>query len=277
MTPTPRHTFAACFAALLISPAAFAQSPHRVTVPLSIPGAPVTVEVDLIHGGISVETHANTSEVIVEVQQHALKTVKKPKAPRADGLKRLPNQTSGFEIEEEDNYIEVDSESWHQASGMDVKLIVPVATSVLLETINAGDIVVRGVRGDHEISNVNGQIAAYDVGGSMVAEVVNGTITATFAEVDPKKSMGFSSVNGTIDVTFPANLGAKLVMSTEFGEILTGFDIDLSNREPEIERHDSGGFSISVNRDTRGTVGGGGPEYRFENHQGDIIIRKAGG
>ncbi len=277
MTPTPRHTLAACIAALLISPAAFGQSPQRVTVPLSNPGAPVTVEVDLIHGGISVETHANTSEVIVEVTQHKLKSVKKPEKPRSDGLKRLPNQTSGFEIEEEDNYVEVDSDSWGHAGGMDVKLIVPVDTSVRLETVNAGDISVRGVRGDHEISNVNGKISAYDIGGSMVAEVVNGTITATFTEVDGQKPMGFSSVNGTIDVTFPANLGAKLVMSTEFGEILTGFDINLSSKEPAIERRDGGGFSISVNRDTRGTVGGGGPEYRFENHQGDIIIRKAGG
>ena len=87
---------------------------------------------------------------------------------------------------------------------------MPRRTSVHAHVVH-GDLTVEGVTGDHELSNVNGEVSATDLGGSAVVNTTNGAVRVSFTRVAPDKAMSFSSFNGDVDVTFPANLAADLL------------------------------------------------------------------
>lgn len=250
---------------------------ERIEVPLSSPGAPVVLQVDVDYGGIEVDVHDDDSKVIVELRPRALEKIKEPPKPRADGLRRIEDTSVGFEISEEDNVIEIEAEGRRAKRGIDVFVLVPARTSVRLDAHDGGDVMVRGVRGSHEIENHNGAISARGLAGSVVAETHNGAVTIELTSIEGGTPMALSTWNGDIDVTFPPGLKADLVMQTENGEILSGFDLTLRANRPRAERsEDDGGFRLTQDRETRGTVGGGGPEIRLETYNGDIIVRRSG-
>jgi DUF4097 and DUF4098 domain-containing protein YvlB len=98
--------------------------------------------------------------------------------------------------------------------------------------------------------------------------------------VDAQKSMAFSSLNGNIDVTFPADLKATVSMRTDNGEVYSDFDIQLqaTNPQPAVEdgRGKGGKYVVRVEKTVKGTINGGGQEIQFKNFNGNIYIRKAG-
>ena len=87
--------------------------------------------------------------------------------------------------------------------------------------------------GELEISNVNGAIQAHGRGGSAVANTVNGNLTATFKGVTPGTPMAFSTLNGKVDVTFPANVKAALKMKSDRGEVYSDFDVAVDKSPPK--------------------------------------------
>ncbi len=245
---------------------------EEVVVPLSKPGQPVTLEAGLTNGSIEVEAY-DGNEVVVEITSEK-RAEPARKSETKDGLRRLPNTGVAFAVEERDNIVEISSESWRQK--VDLKIRVPVATSVHLSTINQGNIKIRGVRGEHELDNVNGWIKATGVSGSVLAHTTNGDVTVEMRAVNSDTPMAFSSFNGDVDVTMPGSLKADLSMRSNNGDILTDFDVNLSAAPPKVERQTKGGgFRYSMENETRGKVNGGGPEMTFRTHQGDIILRKA--
>ena len=102
-------------------------------------------------------------------------------------------------------------------------------------------------------------------------------ITVTFTGVNPQKSMSFSSLNGTIDVTFPSDVRATVRMKTEQGEIYSDFDIKMSNSTANMEQNERGKrgkYRVTLEKMMTGTINGGGAEVQFKNFNGDIYIRK---
>ena len=87
--------------------------------------------------------------------------------------------------------------------------------------------------------------------------------------------MSFSTMNGDIDVTLPANVKAKVKMKSDWGEVYSDFDIQVDTAPQKIEEKDEGKYRISFEKYIMGTINGGGPEYTFKTYHGDIIIRKA--
>jgi DUF4097 and DUF4098 domain-containing protein YvlB len=157
---------------------------------------------------------------------------------------------------------------------------VPVHTSLSLKTVNDGNILVTGVDGELDIDNVNGDVALKNVSGSVVAHALNGKVLATFNRVDPQKPMAFSSLNGDIDVTFPADLKANVNMRTDNGEVYSDFDVQLTATAPqqvvEDGRSQGGKYRVKVDKTVHGKINGGGPEIQFKDFNGNIYIRKAG-
>jgi len=113
-----------------------------------------------------------------------------------------------------------------------------------------------------------------------VAHALNGKVLVTFNRVDPQKRMAFSSMNGTIDVTFPADLKANVSLRTDNGEVFSDFDVKLqANPPPQIveDDHSKGGkFQLKIDKTVHGTINGGGQEIQFKNFNGSIYLRKAG-
>lgn len=259
--------------------AAGQQSPNqeKITVPLSDPARPAVVQADVMTGGITVRGYEGR-EVVVQANYRGGESGREKNPAGAEGMKRIDNLSTGLEITEDNNVVNIDTNAFNRAVDLDIQ--VPRRCSLKLHSINDGDIRVENVQGEVEVNDLNGAVKLTGISGSAVVHALNGDITVVFTEVGSDKPMSFSSMNGNIDVTFPPALKASLVMQSQNGEIYTDFDAKMDTRatEPVIQdaREKGGKYKVRIEKAVRGTVGGGGPEFMFKTFNGNIFIRKAG-
>ncbi len=197
------------------------------------------------------------------------------KAKKTAGMKQLGGTTSGLEIEEEDNVVQVSAQSWKAAT--DIVIQVPVSSSLEVRTSMDGTIVVEGVSGEIDINNINGPVTLKNVSGNTLVHTVNGDIEAVLTRISADKPLSFSTMHGDIDVTLPADVKASLKMKTEQGEIYTDFDMNVgrkATRAEAAEKTEQGKFHITFDKSLLGEVNGGGSEISFNTFTGDIYIRK---
>lgn len=262
----------ACMTSMVL---AQAPSSDIVKVPLTDPSRAATVKVNLLAGGITVRGYAG-KEVLVEASARDDKKSPGEISPKAAGMKRIPNLATGLNIEEEDNVVSIGAGPTSRP--VDLKIQVPARSILRLKTINDGDILVEQVQGEIEVSDLNGAVTLNQVSGSVVAHALNGNVKVSLTSVDANKSMSFSSLNGDIDVTLPADVKASAVMKTDNGEIYSDFDVklDASATKPTVESSTgkAGKFRVKADRTVKGSINGGGPEMQFKTFNGDIFIRK---
>jgi DUF4097 and DUF4098 domain-containing protein YvlB len=244
----------------------------RIPVALSDPSRPAHVKVSMVNGGITVKAYEG-KEVVVEAR------VRNRENSRSEGgPKRLTISSTGLSVEEENNDVNINTDSYMHP--IDVTVSVPAHTSLKLRAVNDGDIVVTGVDGELDVDDINGAVTLNNVSGSVVAHALNGHVYATLTRVDPQKAMAFSSLNGNIDVTFPADLKANVSIRSDQGDVFSDFDVQLkaASSQPVVEdgRKNGGKYRVKIDKTVHGTINGGGPEIQFRNFQGQIYIRKAG-
>ncbi len=226
------------------------------------PGA--LVELDNINGSISVsQGTGRTAEVVVT------KTVKKGDGNMVKAimeeengvmrvctiyLNRDPNRSScrgnnstnsknGDRIEVTMNYV--------------VRL--PAGVRVRGETVN-GSITVSAIDAQADLETVNGDIRVQS-GAAGSLQTVNGSIRGSFARADWPGALRMETVNGAIELEFPANLAA-----TVRGETVNG-----SISSPDFPVTITGKWGP---KSFRGTIGGGGRDLQVETVNGNITIRK---
>jgi DUF4097 and DUF4098 domain-containing protein YvlB len=245
----------------------------RIPVTLSDPSRPAHVKVSMVNGGITVKAYEG-KEVVVEAHMRNRENSRNNEG----GPKRLAISSTGLSVEEENNEVNINTESYMHA--IDVSVSVPVHTSLKLRAVNDGDIAVTGVEGELDVDDINGAVTLNNVSGSVVAHALNGHVYATLTRVDPQKAMAFSSLNGDIDVTFPADLKANVSIRSDQGDVFSDFDVQLkaASSQPVVEdsRGKGGKYRVKIDKTVHGTINGGGPEIQFRNFQGQIYIRKAG-
>src|SRR3981189_677482 len=245
---------------------------EKIVVTLSDPSRPARVKVGMVNGGIIVKAYEG-KEVVVEARVRGHENSRNEGGP-----KRLAISTTGLSVEEENNEVNVNTESYMRA--IDVTVSVPVRTSLKLRAVNDGDIVVTGVNGELDVDDINGAVTLNNVSGSVVAHALNGHVHAMLTHVEPQKAMAFSSLNGDIDVTFPADLKANVSIRSDQGDVFSDFDVQLkaaaSQPVGEDSREKGGKYRVKIDKTVHGTINGGGPEIQFTNFQGQIYIRKAG-
>lgn len=249
---------------------AWAQDGERIAVPLSHPGQPGWLKIQLVTGSIEV-TGYDSNEVIVDYQSPEEKNKNKSNPP--DGMRRIPNDNFGLKIIEDDNEVEIKVDVPHKKTS--IKVMVPREFSLKLGTVNNGDITVANTKGEMEISNVNGGIFMKNVSGAVIANTVNGNLNVSFDQISADEPMSFTTLNGNVDVTLPATAKASTKMSTLNGEIYTDFDLTLNNKGAKVNQsRDNGVLRIEIDKQVYGEINGGGAEMIFKSHNGDILIRK---
>jgi hypothetical protein len=248
-------------------------SGDRFTVPFSDPSRPGTVKVTIMSGGISIKGYPG-KEVVVETKVQD--SDQESKREEAKGMKRIPNLSTGLFAEEENNVISIGSKSF--VRDIDLKIQVPIRTSLILKAINGEDVRVEQVDGEIEVDNTNGDVFLVQVSGSVVAHSMNGDLKVSMSSVAPGKPMSFTSLNGDVDVTLPADTKATAVLKSDNGDIFSDFDIkmDASVNKPVVEASSGkkAKYVVKVDQTMRGTINGGGPEMQFKTFHGDIFIRK---
>ena len=252
-----------------------AQSDNKVSVPLTDPSRPVNLTAHLVSGSITVKG-GDVKEVVVEARARDGEDYRS--GGRAEGMKRIPMTSTGLNIEAENNNVRVSADSYQRT--IDLVITVPTRTSLSLHTVNNGNILVSGVDGELDINDVNGAVDLKNIGGSVVAHALNGHVLVTFNRIDAQKTMAFSSLNGDIDVTFPADLKANVSLRTDNGDVYSDFDVKVQPTTPqqtvEDNRGKGGKYRVKIDKNVRGTINGGGQEIQFKNFNGNIYIRKAG-
>lgn len=272
-----RHlVFVYALCMLLAIPAAAGQvtKSDRATVEFSDPSRPGLLEVSTHTGSITVKG-TSRKDVSVEARVRTRPVSETP--PEKDGMKRIKLvAATGLEIEEKNNIMTVEVSSNMKA--VDLVIEVPLNTSLKLEGHNNGDIIVENIQGEIEAEHHNGPLTLTGISGSIIANTHNGEVRVVFDRIDPEKPMSFITYNGNIDVTFPPTIKATAVLKTVMGEILSDFDLTLETKpvkRQKDERDKGGKFKISFEENIYGTINGGGPEYRFETRNGDIILRSS--
>lgn len=274
----PSHVVAVlilCVAVAAMSPRGQAQQAggDHVSVSLSDPARPAFVKASLVNGGITVKAY-DGKEVVVEARA---RNRDGESARSESNMKRIIVSSTGLTVEEENNEVRINTDSYMRP--VDLVISVPVHTALKLNAVNSGDIVVTGVDGELDVNDVNGSVTLNNVSGSAVAHALNGRVLVTFTRIN-QKPMAFSSLNGDIDVTFPADLKANLSLKSDRGEIFSDFDVQVQASAPqqtvEDGRGHGGKYRVRIDKTVHGTINGGGPELQFTNFNGGIYIRKAG-
>ena len=155
----------------------------------------------------------------------------------------------------------------------DIRIEMPSDAELAVRTVEDGDVRVKGVSGPARLENVNGDVTAEGLCSTSMLFSVNGDITATFDAV-PDDDCGFRSVNGTIEVAFPATLNGTFAAGSWHGDIYTDFDFQPAPRTPVLIQEGRTWKRLSATALTRVNVGNKGPEYRFETLNGSIYILK---
>jgi hypothetical protein len=224
-----RISFSTASVGLLLTAVAFieAQSDaNRLTVPFSDPSRPGTVNVSLFQGGITVRASTGREVTVISSDARVSKSRDQPSGKGA-GLRRL-SQPAGLGVTEENNVMTISS--GRLMGGSDVELQVPARTNLKLSTVNGDQVRVERIEGDIEVTAVNGSIMLTDIAGAAVVHATNGEVKVTLRQVTAQKPMSFTSFNGDVDVTLPANTKASLKMRTDHGEVLTDFDVQIQQR-----------------------------------------------
>ncbi|HLY17215.1 MAG TPA: DUF4097 family beta strand repeat-containing protein [Bryobacteraceae bacterium] len=247
----------------------------RVNVPLSDPSRPAVVHASLMNGGITV-TGYNGKEVIVEARpRHESARESKPDR-KAEGMHRLDATGSGLTVEEQDNEVHVGVRTMNRT--VDLHIQVPFTTSLKLRCLNDGDIKVEHVSGEVDADDLNGGVKLLNISGAVVAHSLNEDVVVTLDQVTPGKSMSFSTMNGDVDVTLPADVKARVKMKSDNGEIYSDFDVHPEANPGGLktnENHNKDGrFRVQFDKVTYGSLNGGGPEMQFTTFNGKIYLRK---
>jgi hypothetical protein len=240
----------------------------RVVVPARNTSHPRVVNAKVFQGSIAVKTYSG-NEVIVESGRPGEARARAGSAP--PGMKRI-DLPRGLDVEEEDNVVTIRT---HPGGPGQLAITVPTDTSLNLKSFN-GSIAVEGVHGEIDASSHDGQITLTNVSGTVVANAFNGALKVAMDRVDPAKPMSFSTFNGPIDVTFPADLKANIKLKTNHGDVFSDFDIKITGYHPITEKNNTpdGKFRVRIDRTIYGEINGGGPEVSFQSFNGRITLRK---
>lgn len=242
---------------------------NEATVPLTYPGKPGTLEVNLITGSITVSSYPG-KEVIIQLIS---KEKKQTKPTSKKGLKKIGGGGYGLLAEEKNNLVSVGMDNPN--ADVDLIIKVPKNFSLHLATINDGDIEVDNVDGNHEVSNVNGDIKFININGSVVANTINGDIIVDLHTVTSDTPMAFTNLNGDIEIKLPATIKANIEAKSDNGQVYSDFDIKLQNKSKKTNGAKVNGYyKISLDGVVYGTINGGGPDITLSSMNGDIMLKK---
>lgn len=251
------------------APAAPAQiQPEMINVPLSRPGEPISMHIDILSARIEV-----IGEERKDVALAVTLTGGRRKIVTPSGAKMLAGGGAGLEINERDNRVSIESEG--PPDRIAIVARVPRRAQLNLSTVNDGEIIVRDIVGDLQLENVNGPITATNINGSIIAESVNSPIVLGLAAIAPGGATSVSSLNGDITLKLPAGAKAEFHLDSGRGEIVSDFELDVKPSKPLIERNEGrGGVSVRMENVVVANINGGGPVIRVKTLNGDIKLSK---
>lgn len=152
---------------------------------------------------------------------------------------------------------------------VDFLVRVPYGVHFIGKTVN-GNVEAEGLDGDVEGTTVNGQVEISTTGLAS-ARTVNGSIRVSMGRSDWDGELEFQTVNGGIQLAFPADLSTAFKASTLNGDIRSDFDLNLSGKQTR-----GYGWRPGRRKTVRGIIGSKDTDrdLRVETVNGSIRIRR---
>ncbi len=253
------------------------------SLPLSNPGEPVSIDLEVYRGSITligykgdtIEITAKTS--IFSGKDNDLKRVKngmnKNNSSRSTkGLKSVKSQGMKLEIEERNNNVEIISEISNQHVDLIIK--VPQRSSLEVELYKGGDINIDNINGGLELEAYQGMIIAKNISGPVVAETASTDIVVSFSDFSKVGPSSLTSHMGNIDITLTKKIAANINVQTYQGEIFSGLDKDFAIVD-EIKKNKKGQKQkIVLGGLMQAKVNGGGQTLSLISYSGNLYLRK---
>lgn len=277
---------------LMAAAAVNAQTPERADVPLTNPSKPALVKVRIMTGSITVMGYSGKTVSVEAVpmpivkDEHDLedheddldeeeaKELAEKKA-KSKGMIKITDKSLGLKIEEENNEVSIRT-SWMAKRGVALTVKVPFKSNLKLKALNGGFIKVDKVEGELEASHTNGPVTLTNVSGTVVAHTTNGDVLVTIDKINLARPHSFTSFNGDVDVTFPANARFNLKLKTSMGDIYSDFKLQMQTppKSDAKAARKGGKYVLNFDKGAYGLLNGGGELVQFKTFNGDIYIRK---
>lgn len=145
--------------------------------------------------------------------------------------------------------------------GVTVEFDIRVPRGIEIDAVELvnGSLEITDVTGDVEASSVNGGVTGKQLGGVVRLSTVNGDVS--LSNVIGDDTIRLSSVNGSVTLTLPNKINAKISASTVHGDV-----------------HGDLGHGVThAGSSMDAVIGTGGRRIELGTVNGDIKIRRAGG
>ncbi len=143
---------------------------------------------------------------------------------------------------------------------LDYTVKLPKNASVIVQNVNGGDVVVKGVQASHlKVKHITGAIHLENVSGDADVETISGNILASFTKT-PVGASSFRTISGSIETTYPNDFSGRVYHKAGDGDFSTDFEIN----------------SLYLKNDKVKSpfkVGSGTGTFRFETISGDILLK----
>jgi hypothetical protein len=191
---------------------------------------------------------------------------------RAEGLRAISamglEDNTGIGLSVTDKGTTYEVTQLKKMDGPRVKIMVPkgVTVSYRHTSPHGSDIKIRNVESEVEVSTVHNGVKLENVTGPLNIRTVHGEIEADLSGTI-KGPISLTSQHGLVDVSLPGTVKATLDLSTNWGEIFVdpGLNLEIPKTGDWVKY---GGNKIE------GKINGGGLEFNFGSHHGNVYVRK---
>ena len=241
----------------------------KLTVPLSEPGKPYRLNLDLKSDSINLSVYGG-KEILIEAA-----SAEKKEQSAGHGMLLIQSGSSRDIIaQEKNNVVSVTSATSRREAAM-LNIKIPAGATNIKLTVNDGTISASDISGDIEVNNLHGNITLTNVSGSVVASSNQGNIKVGFKSVTANSAMAFSTLRGNVDVSLPATFKGNAKLRSYQGSIYSDFNIDLEKTANKVTKTPSdGAYHMSADDWINGKIGGGGQELMMKTYRGNIYLRK---
>lgn len=177
---------------------------------------PLNLQIDSYWGDIMIEGYDGT-EILLNVGNS--------EATGGMNLQNLSEVDSElFEIKQENGNIQILDLQQNAATPLNFYLKVPYNTTLKLNLNESGNIEVNDTDNLVEIDNNSGSVQLDNLRGWAIVNAIDGEINANFEEVEEEKPMSFTTLNGSIYLTFPEDLQADIKVKCNQPGIINDFE-----------------------------------------------------
>ncbi len=138
-------------------------------------------------------------------------------------------------------------------------ILVPRKLNAEVENVN-GRIDIKDLAGELDVKCTNGRVTLENVTGDISAKTVNGRLRVKISDARALDDLTLKTINGSVTVWLPNDIGGKVDLGTLNGSITTDFPLELRGK---IAKHEM-----------RGRIGKGHSRIRINTLNGSIRLLK---